>query len=71
MVKQVEIFSESLDVTGLIITKLDGTAKGGALITIAKKYQLPIHYVGLGESEDDLYEFNAREFSKSLLGLSN
>tara|TARA_Y100000590_G_scaffold9460_1_gene11679 strand:- start:2437 stop:3351 length:915 start_codon:yes stop_codon:yes gene_type:complete len=67
MINQVKIFAEALDVNGLIITKLDGTAKGGALISIAKKYQLPIYFVGLGEKDDDLFAFNAKEFSKSLL----
>ena len=67
MINQVKIFTEALDVNGLIITKLDGTAKGGALISIAKKYQLPIYFVGLGEKDDDLFTFNAKEFSKSLL----
>ena len=71
MVKQVDIFSKSLDVTGLIITKLDGTAKGGALISIAKKYQIPIYFVGLGELEDDLVVFKADEFSQSLLDIGN
>ena len=71
MIKQVEIFGKSLDVTGLIITKLDGTAKGGALISIAKKFQIPIHFVGLGEQEDDLLEFKADAFSQSLLDIEN
>ena len=71
MIKQVEIFSKTLDVTGLIITKLDGTAKGGALISIAKKYQIPIYFVGLGEQEDDLLSFKADEFSQSLLDIEN
>ena len=71
MINQVETFSKSLDVTGLIITKLDGTAKGGALISIAKKYQIPIHFVGLGEKDDDLLEFKADEFSRSLLDIEN
>jgi len=71
MINQVETFGKSLDVTGLIITKLDGTAKGGALISIAKKYQIPIHFVGLGEKEDDLLEFKANEFSQSLLNIGN
>ena len=52
--------------SGLIITKIDGTAKGGALISIAKKYEIPIHFVGLGEKADDLCEFNAKEFSSSI-----
>ena len=71
MINQVETFNKSLDVTGLIITKLDGTAKGGALISIAKKYQIPIHFVGLGEKDDDLLEFKADEFSRSLLDIEN
>ena len=70
MINQVEIFGKSLNVNGLIITKLDGTAKGGALISIAKKYEIPIHYVGLGESKNDLVEFEAKKFSYSILGLN-
>ena len=71
MINQVKTFGKTLGVTGLIITKLDGTAKGGALISIAKKYQIPIHFVGLGEKEDDLIEFRADEFSKSLLNIES
>ena len=71
MINQVKTFGKTLGVTGLIITKLDGTAKGGALISIAKKYQIPIHFVGLGEKEDDLVEFRADEFSKSLLNIES
>jgi len=67
---QVDTFSKAIDISSLIITKLDGTAKGGAIISIAKKYQIPIHFVGLGEKEDDLYEFDAKKFSYSLLGLN-
>ena len=69
MIKQVEIFNQSLDVDGLIITKIDGTAKGGALVSIAKKYEIPLPFVGLGESVEDLLEFTAKEFSHSMLGL--
>ena len=71
MVNQVDIFSKSMAVSGLIITKIDGTAKGGALISIAKKYEIPINFVGLGEKKDDLYEFSAKEFSYSILGIKN
>ena len=71
MIKQVEIFGESLDVNGLIITKIDGTAKGGALVSIANKYEIPIHFVGLGEKIDDLHEFSARSFAQSMLELDN
>ena len=69
MIKQVEIFNKSMNVNGLIITKIDGTAKGGALVSIAKKYEIPIHFVGLGEKVEDLQEFNAKDFSLSMLGL--
>ncbi len=69
MIKQVEIFSKTMNVNSLIITKIDGTAKGGALISIAKKYEIPIHFVGLGEKEVDLQEFDAKEFSLSMLGV--
>ena len=69
MISQVEIFSKSMNVNGLIITKIDGTAKGGSLISIAKKYEIPIHFVGLGEKADDLYPFTAKEFSSSMLGI--
>ena len=69
MVNQVDIFYQSMNVSGLIITKIDGTAKGGALISIAKKYEIPIHFVGLGEKADDLYKFDAKNFAKSLVGM--
>ncbi len=71
MIKQVEIFGKSLDVSGLVITKIDGTAKGGALISVAKKYEIPIHFVGLGEKVDDLYEFNSHNYVQSMLGLDS
>ena len=69
MVNQVDIFSKAISVSGLIITKIDGSAKGGALISIAKKYEIPIHFVGLGEKAEDLYEFNAKFFAKSMIGI--
>lgn len=69
-VEQVKVFKEMVDVSGLVITKLDGTSKGGVLIGIANEYQLPIHYIGIGECIDDLDEFNAEEFSRGILGLS-
>jgi len=71
MVNQVETFGKLMDVTGLIITKIDGTAKGGALISIAKKYEIPIHFVGLGEKVNDLYRFNAKKFAHSMLEINN
>ena len=69
MIKQVDIFGKELNVTSLIITKLDGTAKGGALISIANKYEIPISYIGLGEKPEDLISFSARNFSRSILNL--
>ena len=69
MIKQVEIFGKELNVSSIIITKLDGTAKGGALISIANKYEIPISYVGLGEKSEDLSVFSAKNFARSILNL--
>ncbi len=69
MIKQVDIFGKELDVSSIIITKLDGTAKGGALISIANKYEIPISYIGLGEKLEDLTDFSAKNFSRSILNL--
>jgi fused signal recognition particle receptor len=69
MIKQVEIFGKELNISSIIITKLDGTAKGGALISIANKYEIPISYVGLGEKPEDLSVFSAKNFSRSILNL--
>ena len=71
MIRQAEIFGNALDVSSLIITKLDGTAKGGALISIANKYEIPISYIGLGEKIEDLVEFDSKQFSRSILNLDN
>ena len=66
--QQVEIFGNRAGVTGLVMTKLDGTARGGILVAIAAKYQLPIHAIGVGESVDDLQSFQARDFAKAIAG---
>ena len=66
---QVEIFNEAINVSGLVITKLDGTAKGGILAAIADEHPTPVFYIGVGESIEDLNEFNAHEFAKGLLGI--
>lgn len=66
---QVQVFKEMVDVSGLVVTKLDGTAKGGILVAIAEEQPTPIHYIGIGEGIDDLDEFNASDFAKSLLEL--
>ncbi len=68
-VQQVELFGKTLPLTGLIMTKLDGTAKGGILVQIAQKFDLPFYAIGVGEKLDDLNEFNAKEFAHSLVGL--
>ena len=68
---QVEEFSKIHDLTGLIITKLDSTAKGGVVLAICKKYKLPIVAIGMGEKETDLHPFNAEYFSKALLGIES
>jgi fused signal recognition particle receptor len=66
---QVEIFKSKVNITGLIITKLDGTAKGGVVVALAKRFGLPIHAVGVGETKDDLHAFRPEEFARSLMGL--
>lgn len=70
-VSQAQAFLEASEVTGVVMTKLDGTAKGGALVQVAEKFQLPIHYIGIGEGEADLQPFSAREFSRALAGLDD
>jgi len=67
--QQVEIFREMIGVTGLAMTKLDGTARGGVLVALAEKFGLPIHFIGVGEGVDDLRPFDARAFAQSLVGL--
>jgi fused signal recognition particle receptor len=66
---QVGEFAKVAGVTGLVMTKLDGTARGGILAAIAAKYQLPVHFIGIGEGVDDLAPFEAREFARALAGL--
>lgn len=66
---QAGAFSEIAGVTGLIMTKLDGTARGGVLVALADKFSLPIHYIGVGESIDDLQPFDAATFSNALAGV--
>ncbi len=66
---QVQTFKEMVDVTGLIVTKLDGTAKGGILVAVAEEQPAPIHYIGVGEGIDDLDTFNAADYAKNLLDI--
>lgn len=70
IINQVEEFNKIIPITGLIMTKLDGTAKGGILIALAKKYKLPIIALGLGEKEDDLQIFNAEKFANAFIGIN-
>jgi fused signal recognition particle receptor len=70
-VMQVEIFRKIADVSGLVMTKLDGTAKGGVLVSLADKFGLPIHAIGVGEQIDDLSPFDPQEFARALVGLDN
>jgi fused signal recognition particle receptor len=66
---QVEVFQKVVGVTGLAMTKLDGTARGGILVAIAAKFGVPVHFVGVGESVDDLAPFSAAEFARAMVGL--
>ncbi|HVV93065.1 MAG TPA: signal recognition particle-docking protein FtsY [Hyphomicrobiales bacterium] len=66
---QVEAFRDTAGVTGLVMTKLDGTARGGILVAVAAKFGLPVHFIGVGEGVDDLAPFDAAEFGRALVGL--
>lgn len=66
---QVQNFKEIIGLTGLIITKLDGTARGGVVVSLAHKFGLPIHAIGVGETADDLRPFTSHDFARNLLGL--
>jgi fused signal recognition particle receptor len=66
---QVEIFQRTAGVTGLVMTKLDGTARGGILVALAAKFKLPVHFIGVGENVEDLAPFSARDFARAIAGL--
>lgn len=68
---QVEFFQRYLPVTGLILTKLDGTARGGVVAGIAERFKLPIHAIGVGEDAEDLHPFHPKDFARSLVGLKD
>ena len=68
---QVEVFKNMVDVSGLIITKLDGSAKGGVVVSLAERFEIPVHAVGVGEGIDDLRPFEADAFARSLMGLES
>jgi fused signal recognition particle receptor len=67
--QQVEVFRSVANVSGLIVTKLDGTAKGGVLVALAERFRLPVHWIGVGEGLEDLRPFDAGEFARGLMGL--
>jgi fused signal recognition particle receptor len=69
-IMQVDAFQKLADVSGLVMTKLDGTAKGGVLVALADKFGLPIHAIGVGEQIDDLAPFDPEDFAKALVGLN-
>jgi fused signal recognition particle receptor len=66
---QVEAFQRTAGVTGLVMTKLDGTARGGILVALAEKHRLPVHFIGVGEGVDDLAPFTARDFAAAIAGI--
>jgi fused signal recognition particle receptor len=66
---QVEMFQKVAGVTGLVMTKLDGSARGGILVAVAAKFGLPVHFIGVGEGVDDLQPFTARDFARAIVGL--
>lgn len=68
---QTEAFRTTANVTGLVMTKLDGTAKGGVLVAIAEKHALPIHFIGVGERAEDLQPFHARTYARALAGVKD
>jgi fused signal recognition particle receptor len=68
---QVETFRAMIEVSGLVVTKLDGTARGGVLVALAERFGLPVHAIGVGEGADDLRPFAARDFAASLMGLAD
>jgi fused signal recognition particle receptor len=68
---QVEIFGKTAGVTGLVMTKLDGTARGGILVAIADRFKLPVHFIGVGEGVDDLAAFTARDFARAVVGIED
>lgn len=68
---QVEVFRNVTEVTGLVVTKLDGTARGGVVVALAERFGLPVHAVGVGEQADDLQPFDAAEFARNLVGIED
>ncbi len=69
-INQVEVFRDIAKITGSVMTKLDGTARGGILVSLAEKFDLPVHYIGVGEKAEDLQAFDPDAFARALVGLS-
>jgi fused signal recognition particle receptor len=69
VLSQVDLFQQACDVTGLVMTKLDGTARGGILVAVAARFGLPVHAIGVGERIDDLQPFEAGAFARAIVGL--
>jgi fused signal recognition particle receptor len=69
-INQVEVFKNTVPLTGLVMTKLDGTAKGGILVALADKFHLPVHFIGVGEAAEDMQSFDAQAFAATLTGAS-
>ena len=70
-ISQVEVFQKTAEISGLVMTKLDGSAKGGILVALADRFQLPIHAIGIGEGIDDLQPFDPEEFTIALTGVED
>ena len=68
---QAETFRQMVGVTGIVMTKLDGTAKGGVLVALAERFGIPVHYIGVGERAEDLRPFDAYSFARGLVGLED
>jgi fused signal recognition particle receptor len=70
-ISQVDLFGKTAGVTGLVMTKLDGSARGGILVAVAARFGLPVHFVGVGEGVEDLAPFTARDFARAIVGLDS
>ena len=68
-IQQAKVFNEIAKITGLIVTKLDGSAKAGYVVSISQELKIPIHFIGIGESIEDLSDFNTKDFSRLIVGL--
>jgi fused signal recognition particle receptor len=67
-IQQVDVFREMVNITGLVVTKLDGSARGGIVVALAEEFGLPVHFVGVGEQAGDLRPFDPDEFARGLVG---